>query len=80
MAATKDPDLEELLELGLEVTCFLRGSAESSEEENMRVPSPEPPVEMLQKCVTWKTQDCKTPNWWKELVMVPGVDYHEKLA
>ena len=31
--ATKDPDLEELLELGPEVACFLRESAKNSEEE-----------------------------------------------
>ena len=52
--ATEDPDLEELLELGPEVTCFLQGSAESSGEENMKVPSPKPPIEELQKWVTWK--------------------------
>ena len=31
-AAMKDLDLEEMPELGLEVTCFLRGSAENLEE------------------------------------------------
>ena len=39
VATTKDPNLEELLELGPEVTCFFRGSAESLEEENKRAPS-----------------------------------------
>ena len=38
--AIEDPNLEEWPELGPEVTCFLRGSAESLEKENMRVPSP----------------------------------------
>ena len=79
VAATKDPNLEELLELGLKVTCFLRGSAGSS-EENVRAPSPKPPVEKLQKWVTWKAQAYKTPSWWQELMMVPGVDNHKKLA
>ena len=32
--ASKDFDLEDLLELGLEVDCFLQGPVESSEEEN----------------------------------------------
>ena len=41
-AATEDPDLEELPELGLEVTCFLRGLAENSEEEDKKAPSPKP--------------------------------------
>ena len=39
--AIKDP------ELGPEVTCFLRGSAENSEEE--KAPSPKPPVKELHK-------------------------------
>ena len=54
VAATKDLNLEEPLELGPEVTCLLQGSAKSFGEENMKVPSPEPPKEELQKWVTWK--------------------------
>ena len=46
--ATEDPDLEEPLELGLEVTSFLRGLAENSEEEE-KAPSPKPPVKELCK-------------------------------
>ena len=62
-AATKDPNLEEPLELGLEVTCFLQGSVKSLGEENMRAPSPEPPVEELQKWVVWKAWAYKMPGW-----------------
>ena len=78
--STQDLNLEELLELGPEVTCFLQGSAESSEEENMKVPSPEPPIKKLQKWVIWKAQAYETPSWWQELTMVPEVDNYEKLA
>ena len=39
-AATEDFDLEELPELEPEVTCFLRGSTESSGEEDVKAPSP----------------------------------------
>ena len=46
MAATEDPNLEELPELGLEVTCFLRGSTENSEEEDKKVTPPEPLVKV----------------------------------
>ena len=51
--ATKDPDLEELPELGLEVTSFLRGLAENSEEEE-KAASPEPPVKELCQWVAWE--------------------------
>ena len=78
--ATKDPNLEEPPELGPEVTCFLRGSTENSEEEDERAPSPEPPVEELQKWVIWKAEVYETPSWWRELMMVPGVEEHERLA
>ena len=78
--ATEDLNLEEPPELGPEVTCFLQGSAESLEEENMKVPSSEPPIEELQNLVTWKAQAYKTPGWWQELTMVPGVDDYGKLA
>ena len=50
------------MELGPEVTCFLQGPAESSEEESMKVPSPEPPIEELKKWVTWRTQAYETPR------------------
>ena len=79
-AATEDLNLEEPPELGLDVTCFLQGSAKRSEEENMKLPSPKPPIEELQKWVNWKAGKCKTPSWWQDLTMVPGVDKYEKLA
>ena len=47
--AMEDSNLEEPPELGPEVTCFLRGSAENSEEEDKKVPSSEPPVKELHK-------------------------------
>ena len=43
VAATKDLNLVELPELGLEVTCFLQGLAESLGEENMKAASPQTP-------------------------------------
>ena len=70
--ATKDPDLEEPLELRPEVTCFLRRLAKNSEEEE-KVPSPKPPVKELHKWVAWKAEAWKTPGWWRELLAVPEV-------
>ena len=78
--ATEDPDLEEPPELGPEVTCFLRGSAENLEEEDEKVPMPEPPLKEFQRWVMWKAEACKTPSWWRELMVVPGVEDCEKLA
>ena len=76
--ATEDPDLEEPLELGLEVTSFLRGSADNSEEEE--APSPKPPMKELCKWVAWRAEMCKTPDWWRELLAVPGVPDCKKLV
>ena len=73
-AATEDLDLEEPPELGPEVTCFLRGSAENSEEEDEKVPSPKPPVKEFHRWVTWKAEACKMPSWWRELMGVPEVE------
>ena len=50
--AIKDLDLEEPPELGPEVTCFLQGSAKNSGECECALPMP--PIEELQKWVTWK--------------------------
>ena len=77
--ATEDSDLEEPPELGLKVSCFLRGLAENSEEKE-KAPSPEPPVKELHKWVAWKAEACKTPGWWRELLAVPEVQDCKKLA
>ena len=78
--ATKDINLKEPPELGPEVTCFVQGSAENLEEENVKGPSPKPQIEELQKWVTWKAPVYETPSWWWELTMVPGVDNYKKLV
>ena len=76
----KDFNLKGPPELGLEVTCFLQGPVESPEEENVRMPFPKPPIEELEKWVTWRAQAYETPSWWQEVAMVPEVDDHKKLA
>ena len=78
--APEDFNLEDPPELGLEVTCFLQGPVKSSEEENLKMPSPKPPIEELEKWVIWRAQAYETPSWWQKLVIVPEVDDHEKLA
>ena len=64
--ATEDPDLEEPLELGPEVTFFLRGLVDNSEEEE-GAPSPKPPVRELCEWVAWRAEMRKTPDWWRDL-------------
>ena len=78
--APEDFKLEDPLELRPEVNCFLWGPVKSSEEENVMMPSPEPLIEELEKWVTWRAWAYETPSWWQEVVMVPGVDNHKKLA
>ena len=78
--ATEDLNLEEPHELGPEVTCFLQGSVKNSEEESKKVHCPKPPIEELQRWITWKAQAVETPSWWQELTLIPDVDDHKKLA
>ena len=73
----EDLDLGELLELEPGVTSFLRGSAESLGEEG---PPSEPPVLELCKWVTWKAKMTETPDWWRELLAVPGVPNCKKVS
>ena len=73
----EDSDLGELLELEPGVTSFLRGSEESLEEEG---PPHELPLGEFQEWVTWKAEMTKTPDWWRELLVVPGVPNCKRLA
>ena len=75
--APEDLDLGELLELEPRITSFLIGSVESSEEEES---PPEPPVGELCEWVMWKAEATETPNWWRELLALPGVPDCKKLA
>ena len=72
-----DSSLGEPPELEPGVTSFLTGLAESSEEEG---PPLEPPVGELHEWVTWKAEMTKTPDWWRELLVLLGVPNFKKLA
>ena len=76
-ATAEDLDLGKLPELEPGVTSFLWGSVESSEEEG---PPPELPVWELCKWVTWKAKPTETPDWWRELLAVPGVPNCKRLV
>ena len=66
-------------ELEPRVTSFLGGSVENLKEEE-EVPPPEPLVGELWEWVMWKAKMTETPDWWRELLAVPGVPNCKKLA
>ena len=78
-ATSEGSDLEESLELRLEVASFLRGSLETSGDKGDVMPL-EPMVLEFSQWVPWKTKKCETPDWWSELLAVPGMEDHRKLA
>ena len=43
-------------------------------------PSQEPPVEDYERWVKWRGQIVDAPNWWQELVRIPGVSNFQELA
>ena len=73
----EDSDLGKLPELEPRVTSFLTGLVERSEEEGS---PPQPPFRELCKWVIWKAEATKTPDWWRELLALPGVPSCKKLA
>ena len=72
-------DLEELPELKPTVASFLRGSPETSDEEGEKMP-PEPDITDFGQWVSWKSERCETPDWWEELLAVPGKEDERRLA
>ena len=72
-------DLEELPELKPTIASFLRGSPETSDKESEETP-PEPNITDFSKWVPWKSERCKTPDWWEELLAVPGNKDARRLA
>ena len=72
-------DLEELLELKPTVASFQRGSLETLDEEGKKMP-PEPNITDFGQWVSWKSERCETPDWWEELLAVPGKEDARRLA
>ena len=75
----KDSDLEEPLELKPAVASFLRGSLDTSKDEANRM-FLEPWVLEFSQWVPWEAERCETPEWWTELLIVPGIEDCRKLA
>ena len=72
-------DLEELPELKATVASFLRGSLETLDKEGEKMP-PEPDTADFSQWVKWKSERCETPDWWEELLAVPGKKDARRLA
>ena len=74
----EDSDLGEPPELGAKgYLLSLEDQQESSEEEG---PPPELPLGEFCEWVTWKAKITETPDWWRELLAVPGVPNCKRLA
>ena len=71
--------MEEPPELKPMVASFLRGSLETLEDEGEKTPL-KPTVLEFSLWVPWKAERCETPEWWMELLAVPGKDDHRKLV
>ena len=78
-AQGRGSDLEEPPELKATVASFLGGSLETSDKEGEKMPL-EPNTADLVHWVKWKSERCKTPDWWGELLVVPGKEDARRLA
>ena len=72
-------DLEELPELKPMVASFLQGSPGTLDKEGKKMP-PEPDVADFGWWVSWRSERCETPDWWEELLAVPGKEDIRRLA
>ena len=74
-----EANLEDPPELKPAVASFLWGSLETSGDEGKDAP-PEPTVSDSVGWVVWKAEMCETPDWWRELSVVPGEEDTRKLV
>ena len=71
--------MEELPELKLMVASFLQGLPETLVDEGKKTPL-EPVTLDFGLWVPWKVERCETPEWWMELLAVPGKEDARKLS
>ena len=72
-------NLGEPPELKAEVASFLEGSSEVSDGDSEEG-SLELSMSKFADWVRWKAGKCNTPDWWAELLTVPGEDETRRLA
>ena len=66
--------------LELDIKHFLQEPATTQEEEEGSLPLWEPSVKEYEKWIVWRGHQAHTPNWWWELVDIPGIDDFWELA
>ena len=55
----------------------MQGSLGTLDDEDKKMPLEPDTVDFGQR-VKWKSERCKTPDWWEELLAVPGRKMHQK--
>ena len=75
-----DLDLGPSLKLELDIEHFLWEPATMQEEEEGSDPLWEPPVTEYENWIVWRSCQVHMPDWWWELVGIPGIGNFWELA
>ena len=67
-------DLVPPLELGPDIKHFFQEPAASQGEGGRSDPSLGPSMENYEKWIEWRSLCICMPDWWKELIGIPGID------
>ena len=73
-------NLGPLSELGLDLKHFLQESATTPEEDRGSDLLQGPPAEDNKDCIEWRGCRVHTPDWWQELVRIPGIKDFQELT
>ena len=69
-----------LLELGPDLKCFLQEPAIMQEEGGGSNVSQGTPAEDYEDWIKWRGHRINTPDWWWELVGIPGINDFQELT
>ena len=78
--ASTDLDLGPPLELRPNFECFLQELTIMQEEGRGSDLSQGPPVEDYEDWIEWREHRDSTPDWWRELVGIPGINNFQELT
>ena len=74
-----DLDLGPLPKLEPDIKCFLQELATTQKEGEGNDLLQEPPAKEYKKWIAWRGCQVHTPNWWQELVWIPGINNSQEL-